>query len=86
MEIRNYRCSDYVEIADLFHDSIHAIPASIYSEEELEAWSPTPPDYDHWKERLARKQPFLAVKDKIIVGFIELESDGHIDCLYVQCP
>jgi putative acetyltransferase len=84
MEIRNYRDSDYVEIADLFHNSIHAIPTSIYSKEKLEAWSPTPPDYDHWKERLAVKKPFVAVKEKIIVGFIELESDGHIDCLYVH--
>lgn len=30
------------------------------------------------------KRPFLAVKDSKVVGFIELESDGHIDCLYTH--
>lgn len=84
MEIRSYQDSDYVEIADLFHDSIHAIDKSIYSKEELEAWAPTPPDYNFWRERLAVKKPFVAIKGNVIVGFIELEGDGHIDCLYIH--
>ena len=84
MEIRPYQDSDHAEIADLFHDSIHAIDRSIYSEEELEAWAPTPPDYDFWKKRLSAKKPFLAINSNAIVGFIELENDGHIDCLYVH--
>jgi putative acetyltransferase len=84
MEIRPYQESDYVEIADLFHTSVHSIDRTIYSEEELEAWAPTPPNYEFWKARLAEKKPFVAVKSNTIVGFIELESNGHIDCLYVH--
>jgi putative acetyltransferase len=84
MEIKQYNSVNYEEIADLFHDSVHAIDSAVYSEEEKEAWAPTPPDYKFWKQRLETKKPFVAVKGEVIVGFIELESNGHIDCLYVH--
>lgn len=84
MEIRNYQTADYVEIAELFHGSVHGIDTAVYSQQQLDAWSPTPIDYDHWKQRLDQKKPFIAVQDDTILGFIELEDDGHIDCLYVH--
>lgn len=84
MNIRPYQESDAMELANIFHDSVHAISPKIYSDEEKEAWAPTPPDYAAWKSRFAKKQPFVASKQNVIVGFIELEDDGHIDCLYVH--
>ncbi len=84
MNIRPYQESDAMELANLFHDSVHAIAPEIYSNEEKEAWVPTPPEYTDWKLRLTKKQPFVAIKQNVIVGFIELEDDGHIDCLYIQ--
>ena len=84
VEIRHYEPSRYIEIADLFHGAIHAIDRSSYTDEQLEAWSPSPPDYERWRVRLAEKQPFMAVHRDAVVGFIELEDDGHIDCLYVH--
>lgn len=72
------------EIADLFHSSVHAIESSVYSLGQKEAWAPTPPDYEAWAERLEGKQPFLAMRDDQLAGFIELDSDGHIDCFYVH--
>lgn len=84
MNIRPYNESDYMEIAKLFHDSVHAIAPELYSDDEKEAWAPTPPDNVTWKSRLAKKQPYVASKQNVIVGFIELEEDGHIDCLYVH--
>lgn len=84
MRIRNYEPSDAREIADLFHDAIHAIGTESYSREQVEAWAPTPPDYDHWQRRLDCKQPFVAEINQKIVGFIELDPDGHIDCMYTH--
>lgn len=84
MKIRRYQESDCAEIADLFHGSVHAIDHAIYSQAELEAWAPSPPDYEAWKQRLAIKQPYVACEHEKIVGFVELEQDGHIDCLYVH--
>lgn len=84
MEIRNYRPEDAKEIAELFHGSVHALVGGPYSEAELEAWSPTPVDHAHWRARLATKKPFVAEMEGAIVGFIELEPDGHIDCFYTH--
>jgi len=84
MEIRNYAESDSREIADLFHNSVHSIKAEMYSYEQLEAWSPSPPDYEFWSSKLNKSKPYVATIGSQIVGFIELEDDGHIDCLYVH--
>ena len=84
MKIRKYRENDYREIAVLFHASVHAINNSAYTDDDLEAWAPSLIDYDHWKSRLALKKPYVAIQNNGIVGFIELESSGHIDCLYVH--
>lgn len=84
MRIRDYRADDSIEIADLFHGSVHSLHVESFSAEELEAWAPTPPDYSHWRKRLAEKKPYVAERDGMIVGFIELEDDGHIDCFYTH--
>lgn len=84
MEIVNYLPKYAHEITDLFHDSVHEIGRSHYTKEEIEAWAPTPPDYKKWSERLKNKRPYIAVQNSKVVGFIELESNGHIDCLYTQ--
>ncbi len=70
------------EIADLYHASVHAIDEDTYTKAEQEAWAPTPPNYEAWVNRLDIKKPFLAVADEKVLGFIELEDDGHIDCAY----
>ena len=72
------------EIADLYHASVHAIDEDTYSKAEQEAWAPTPPNYEAWVNRLNIKKPFLAAADKKVLGFIELEDDGHIDCAYTH--
>jgi putative acetyltransferase len=72
------------EVADLYHQSVHAIDTSIYTPEEQEAWASTPPDYHQWSVRLAKKQPWLAMLGGRVAGFIELDADGHIDCLYTH--
>ena len=84
MEIRDYRITDADEIADLFHDCVHAIESPVHTPAQLEAWAPTPPDYSTWRKRLAAKKPYLACREGKIIGFIELEDDGHIDCFYTH--
>ena len=82
--IRDFREEDADEIANLFHDSVHSIVSDRYRAEALEAWAPTPPDYAFWRERLCVKRPFVALRAGRIIGFVELEDDGHIDCFYTH--
>lgn len=84
MDIQNYSADKAREIAELFHQSVHAIAPWIYSPEQKEAWASSPVDYERWAERLKRKQPLLALIDGRVAGFMELDADGHIDCAYTH--
>lgn len=84
MEIQSYIPDRAIEIVELFHRSVHAIDPLVYSPEQKEAWAPTPPDYDYWLKRLNEKKSFLAIVDNRVVGFMELDLDGHIDCAYTD--
>ena len=83
MEIKPYTDDKAREVADVFHKSVHAIDTSLYSDEEKEAWAPTPPDYVQWAARLSEKKPFLAVVNERVVGFMNVQPDDHIDCAYI---
>lgn len=84
MDIQPYSADKAKEVAELFHQSVHAIAPSLYTLEQKEAWAPTPVDYERWSQRLKVKQPYLALIENCVVGFIELEADGHIDCTYTH--
>ena len=84
IEIEPYAQDRANEIADLYHASVHVIEEDIYTKPEQEAWAPTPPNYEAWVNRLIIKKPFLAVANEKVLGFIELEDDGHIDCAYTH--
>ncbi|MBD2676469.1 MULTISPECIES: GNAT family N-acetyltransferase [Nostoc] len=82
MKIREYRLSDTQAIANLFYDTIHEINIADYTQEQVEAWAPKNMDYEVWHKRLQVKLPYIAEDNGEIVGFGELEADGHIDCFY----
>ncbi|MDZ8242367.1 MAG: GNAT family N-acetyltransferase [Nostoc sp. ChiQUE01a] len=82
MLIREYRVSDTKVIMKLFHDTIHQINIGDYSQEQVDAWAPKNMDYEVWHKRLQFKLPYIAEDNGEIVGFAELEADGHIDCFY----
>jgi putative acetyltransferase len=84
MDIQPYSANKAKEIADLFYKSVHAIDPTVYTSEQKEAWAPTPVDYERWAERLNVKKPFIALIENRVVGFIELDADGHIDCTYTH--
>lgn len=84
--IRNYIAEDAPHLATIFHSAIHTIPESIYNMEQKQAWAPEPSEanFEKWQKRIEVKKPFIAVYKGTVVGFIELEINGHIDCLYVS--
>lgn len=84
MNITPYTRHEADQVARLYHASIHAISSDLYTLDQLEAWAPTPPDLDFWRERLARTQPHLCWINDKLAGFIELEDGGYIDCLYTH--
>lgn len=82
--IRDYRPGDHVAIAEIFPRAVHEVASREYSEEQCRAWAEREPDSDHWERRCGRKKPFVYVVDGAVVGFCELDPDGHIDCTYTH--
>jgi ribosomal protein S18 acetylase RimI-like enzyme len=82
--IRIYQHGDHAAIATIFTRAIHEIACEVYTPEQCLAWSGRQPNVDHWRRRCEFKRPFVAVVDHQIAGFLELDTDGHIDCAYIN--
>ena len=82
--IRKYKTGDERYIARIYHDAIFQLAVGDYSQEQLQAWANPPVNCDHWRSRCETKKPFVKELDGHVVGFIELDPDGHIDCTYVD--
>lgn len=83
MNIQPFSADKVVELSDIYYRAVHAIDSRVYSAEQKNAWAP-PPDYPQWAKRFELKAPYMAVIGERVAGFIELDADGHIDCLYVD--
>ena len=80
--IRRYRPPDTPTILALFHDTVHTVNARDYSPEQLNAWAPPTQDADAWAARLSARDTLVAEDGSLVVGFCDLEADGHLDHLY----
>jgi putative acetyltransferase len=83
MKIRPFRPSDAEGLAKLFHASVREAGLRDYSAEQVNAWSPTPPDPQCYVEQ-AKGRVFLVAEDDegMPIGYGDLELNGHIDHLY----
>ncbi len=82
--IRKYKTGDEKYIGQIYHDAIYQLAAADYTQEQLDAWANPPVDLERSQQRCEAKQPFVNERDGRVVGFIELDPDGHIDCTYVD--
>ena len=82
--IRAYDPRDAAGIADVFFRSVRQVALSDYTDAQVAAWAPQPPDPEQM-HRVATdgRLTLVAVNDDDrVVGFINLEPDGHIDHLF----
>jgi GNAT superfamily N-acetyltransferase len=84
MQIRRYKPGEEEELWKLYYDTTHNILGKTYTKEQIERWAPHNQDMVEWKKRLKNKKPFVIVDAHTIIGFAELEPDGHIDYFYVH--
>ena len=85
VHIRTHETADAEPLAHLFYQAVHAIPESLYSTEQKQAWAPALDAHsvEQWQQRIDATRPFIAQYQDQVAGFIELDTNGHIDCLYV---
>lgn len=82
--IRDYEAQDAPQLARLFYETVRSVNRADYSEEQVEAWAPEVPDPKGWHARLLDHRTLVVEKADEVVGFAELEGDGHLDMFYVR--
>jgi len=82
MKIRLFQPEDTLKIAQLFHNTVRKINLQDYSLEQVKAWSPDDLYFRDWLGICSSQFTYIAETDDKVVGFGELEQNGHIDCLY----
>jgi len=84
MRIRPYRAGDLSTLVDLFHETVHAVGAGHYTQDELDAWAPRDLRPEDWAPRLEKNTLLVAEDDGELLGFAELSPAGAVDMLYVH--
>jgi len=84
--IRSYQSGDAAQMARLYFDSARQLGSRRYSPEQVEAWAPEPADPSTVHARAADGRYTLVATDERgdVVGYGDLEADGHIDHLYCR--
>ena len=83
--LRAYRHEDADALAAIYYHTIHLVNTRDYTAEQVEAWAPIyTQDAKHWLPKWANQPPIVATHHEKVVGFAELERNGHIDCFYVH--
>jgi len=82
MKLREYTIDDTEEIIKLFYGTVHEVNIRDYSKEQVDAWAPANIDIEVWIRRLEDKFTYVAKESTKIIGFGQLEANGHIDCFY----
>ena len=84
MQIRLFEPEDAEQIAWLFHHTVRKVNLKDYSERQVVAWSPEDIYFRDWQTVCSIRYTYVAEADNQIIGFGELEPNGHIDCFYVH--
>lgn len=84
MKIRKYIPSDCRCLAELFYDTVHAVNAKDYTQEQLNVWAGGNVDLKKWNRSLSDHHTFVAVEEEEIVGFGDIDETGYLDRLYVH--
>ncbi len=82
--VRPYRAGDEQAIASVFFTSVREAARRDYSPAQVQAWAQEPPDPARFAAQATDGRLFLVAvtADDQVVGYGDLEADGHIDHLY----
>lgn len=82
--VRAYEEGDASFLAAIYFNTIHTVNANDYSLDQINAWAPKSSlEIEGWVNKWQKKvPPIVATLNHEIVGFVEFEENGHIDCFY----
>lgn len=81
--IRPFQPADAAALSALYAMSVRGLGSRDYAPAQIEAWASLAPSAEDLADRmLDGRMRLVAVMDEL-VGFIDVQADGHIDLLYV---
>lgn len=84
--IRAYQDGDAEALAGVFERAVRGIGARYYSPVQIEAWIGQEPRNITFRSRMSDgRRCWVALDDRDrVTAFVDLEVDGHIDCLFAD--
>ena len=82
--IRRFDIRDTKQIINLFRETILTVNLGDYSEKQVEVWANSITNAEVWKKRLEESFTYVAVIDKQIVGFGNLNKKSEVDLIYIH--
>jgi putative acetyltransferase len=82
--LRPYRQDDAPALLALFRETIRRVNSRDYSPVQIAAWASDDIDVVAWSGRFTGRFVPVAEEAGRLVGFADLEPDGHIDRFYVS--
>lgn len=83
MQIRAYD-DDAQATLNVFQRAVRQTASADHSPEQVAAWAPDDVDLAAWTQRRQASETLLAVIDERVVGFTDLDGNGHVDMLFVD--
>lgn len=84
MHIRAYVDSDAAPTLEVFRRAIRETASRHYSPEQVEVWARPDIYLDCWAQKRAATETLVSSIDDVIAGFIDIDSTGHINMLFVS--
>ncbi len=84
IKLRTGRLSDSAQLKQLFRDTIVAICAADYNEEQIRVWAAAAENAERWLAILRQQYVLAAEINDTIVGFGTLDKGAYVDLLYVH--
>ena len=84
--LRLYRPGDLEELIGLFYQTVRTVNLGDYTQEEVEAWAPSPESVDRgaWGKSLLEHYTVVAQREGKLLGFGDMDDTGYLDRLYVH--
>jgi putative acetyltransferase len=80
--IRPYQTTDLDAVIEIFLRAVREVSAKSYDQAQVDAWAQA--DRGGWATRRLSRPTWVAVIDQELVGFTDLEPDGHLDMMFVH--
>jgi putative acetyltransferase len=80
--LRRYMTEDLDGVIEVFQRAIREVACRDYGPAQVAAWSKA--DRDDWEPWRLTRPTWVAVRDAKIIGFSDLEADGHLDMMFVH--